>query len=157
MESAYYISQIVAALGVVGGLVFVGLQIRQNTIAVRSSAFHAVTDSFNEVNLAVAANAELARITGQGMAAGLDDLTPEDRVRFSFTALSVFRVMETIYFQRGYGIADDRLWTTERRTLENLMQTTGIKEWWAENSLSFTPEFRSIVNEAAAAGPSETP
>ncbi len=43
---------LLANLGVLGGLVFVGLEIRQNTSQLRADASHSITASVNEMSVA---------------------------------------------------------------------------------------------------------
>ena len=141
-------TQIIAAIGVIAGLFFVGAQIRQNTKAVRSASFHAVTDSFNEVNIAVAANPELGRLTHIGFSQGLGALSPEEQTQFGFIALSAFRVMETLFYHNRLGFAEDPLWEAEQNSIKYLISLPGIREWWGENQLSFTQDFRELVQAA---------
>jgi hypothetical protein len=42
------VSELIAAIATIATLVYVAFQIRQNTRALKSTAFHGVTDSFNQ-------------------------------------------------------------------------------------------------------------
>jgi hypothetical protein len=53
-------AEVLGALAVLITLVYLSRQIRQNTEEIRSANYHGVTDSFNEINLAVAGDADLA-------------------------------------------------------------------------------------------------
>lgn len=157
-EAINAVAQVIAAAGVVAGLIFVGVQIRHNTRAVRAGNFHAITDSFNAANLAIGTSTATARVLRLGFA-GVSNLTEDERFQFSFIALSAFRVMETLYYSSKIGVAEQDLWYTERRTIEALVRNLGMREWWASNPLSFTPEFRVLVDRIietvqAAAAPS---
>ena len=48
------IGELVGGLAVIASLVYVGVQVRQNTFAVRASAAQAFADSINGMNLVVA-------------------------------------------------------------------------------------------------------
>ena len=74
LEAIYFLSQVVAAVALVCSLIFVGIQIRQssiqtrlNTQAVRAAFHQAITDSFNNLNVRIAADAELAEITSRSI------------------------------------------------------------------------------------------
>jgi hypothetical protein len=99
------------------------------------SAFHAVTDSFNQLNLAIAQDASLARVCRLGRER-LADLDEDERVRFDFLLLGVFRVFETLYFQHKHGTGDPALWSAETNTLVSLLGAPGTREWWTSNPLS---------------------
>ena len=56
LEAIYFISQIIAALAIVASLVFVGIQIRQNTKATRAASAFEVNRMFGVVNVTAAQN-----------------------------------------------------------------------------------------------------
>jgi hypothetical protein len=140
----------VGAIAVVASLVYLAIQIRQNTRAVRTATFQGVTDSFNHLNATIAHDQSLARIFRVG-SADLSSLTEDEQVRFSFLFLGAFRIFETLYYQNKQGTADPALWSAEVDTMVALLGGPGALEWWRSNPLSFTPEFRSYVEREALA------
>ena len=54
--------EFVGAIGVVATLAYLAVQIRQNTRETQSASHHAITDSINQGNIAIAQDAELAQI-----------------------------------------------------------------------------------------------
>jgi hypothetical protein len=129
---------------VVASLLFVGFQIRQNTIATRAASHHAVSEALNQINLLWARNKEVARI----WLAGLSDrraLTPEERWRFDSTMRAYLHVCETMYTQADWGAGDVGIVTAEETGIKNVFASEGVKEWWAENPFGFSPEFREYV------------
>ena len=62
LEEIYFISQIIAVLGIMLSLIFVGLQIRQNTRATRAASAFEVNRMWAELNLEAARNGEYAQI-----------------------------------------------------------------------------------------------
>ncbi len=69
--------QALGIFAVVASLVFVGIEVRQNSVATRSATNAAVKDSFSELNLAIASSPELARAMVT-LAENPDDALPED-------------------------------------------------------------------------------
>ena len=138
------LGEFVSAVAVVVSLVYLAIQIRHNTHAVRMSAFHAVTDSFNQLNAAIAQDPELAHICRLGRE-NLSSLDEDERVRFDFFMLAVFRVFETLYFQTKQRTAEPALWAAEMNSMAVIIGHPGQREWWDSNPLSFTPEFRRFV------------
>jgi hypothetical protein len=138
------ISQTLGSAAVVASLLFVGFQIRQNTIATRAASHHAVSEALNQINLLWARNKEVARI----WLAGLSDrraLTPEERWRFDSTMRAYLHVCETMYTQADWGAGDVGIVTAEETGIKNVFASEGVKEWWAENPFGFSPEFREYV------------
>ena len=138
------LGELVAAIATVATLIYLALQIRQNTYATRASSFHAVSDSMNDVNLSVTQDAELARIWLAG-SSNRSDLSPEDRHRFDLTLLSYFHVFETMHYQARVGAGDKDLVIAEERSLKDILSRSGAREWWSENPYAFGPEFRSYI------------
>jgi hypothetical protein len=138
------LGELVAALATVATLIYLALQIRQNTLATRAASFHAISDSMNDVNLSVTQSAELARIWLAGCE-NRSALSPEERHRFDTTLLSYFHVFETMHYQARVGAGDKDLVIAEERSLQDLFSTSGVREWWSENPYAFGPEFRSYI------------
>jgi hypothetical protein len=138
------LGELVAAGATLATLIYLALQIRQNTNATRANSFHSISDSMNQVNLSVTQSAELARIWLAGCAER-SALSPEERHRFDLTLLSYFHVFETMQYQARVGTGDRDLVIAEERSLKDLLSMPGIREWWSENPYAFGPEFRSYV------------
>ena len=138
------ISQTLGSASIVASLLFVGFQIRQNTIATRAASHHAVSEALNQVNLLWARNKEVATI----WLAGLSDrraLTPEERWRFDSTMRAYLHVCETMYTQADWGAGDIGIVSAEENGIKNVFSSEGVKEWWAENPFGFSPDFREYV------------
>ena len=57
---------VVANLGVFGGLVFVGFEVRQNTVQLRAESSRSITETVNALNSGVYSDPELAEILHRG-------------------------------------------------------------------------------------------
>ena len=138
------ISQTLGSAAVVASLVFVGVQIRQNTKATRAASHHAVSEALNQVNLLWARNSEVSRI----WLSGLHDrsaLTPEERWRFDSTVRAYLHVCETMYTQADLGAGDFGIVMAEENGIKAVFSSAGVTEWWAENPFGFSPKFRTYV------------
>jgi hypothetical protein len=147
LETIYYFSQIVAVVGIFASLIFVGLQVRQNTKALRATSHHAVTDSFNAINNMMANDPAFARRWRLGMA-GAEELNEDERVSFSFMSLAYMRIFETLYYQYNNGTLDKKLFDAELQTLKWSLteEHPGFLAWWANNPISLSAEFRAFID-----------
>ncbi len=57
---------VIANLGVIGGLVFVGYEVRQNTVQLRAESSQSITEAVNSINAGVYSDPELAAILQRG-------------------------------------------------------------------------------------------
>lgn len=149
LELIYYVSQIIAVVAVVVSLVFVGVQIRHNTIATKAASHGAVSTALNEINRLFAENADLTKI----WLAGMRDrraLTEEERWRFDATARAYFHVCKTMFIQARLGAGDRGVMMAEESGIRRILETPGVRDWWTENPFGFCPEFRAHVASLAA-------
>jgi hypothetical protein len=138
------IGEFAAAIATILTLVYLAVQIRRNTMATHATSFHAISDSMNFINVAVAQNPDLARIWLSGVA-DRATLGEAQKHQFDLLLLSYFHVFETIYYQARKGAGDDALVTTEAKSLAALLAMPGVREWWLQNPFAFSDEYRSYV------------
>lgn len=89
------LAQVIGAIGVVASLIFVGIQIRQNTAATRAASHNAVSDSLNDFNRMFAESMDLSQIWLAGTA-DRGALTDVARFRFDAAARAYMHVCEPI-------------------------------------------------------------
>ena len=146
LEELAYISQVIGVIAVFASLIFVGLQIRQNTKAIKATSHHAITDSFNAINNLIVSDPKVARLWRLGMpgAEGLDD---DERVSFSFMVLGYMRIFETLHYQYSNGTLDKKLFDAELKTLKwTVTENPGFLAWWAVNPIALSAEFRAFID-----------
>lgn len=146
------ISQTLGSAAVVASLIFVGVQIRQNTKATQAASHQAVSEALNRINLLWARNSEVTRV----WLSGLNDraaLTPEERWRFDSTVRAYLHVCETMYTQAALGAGDMGIVLAEENGIKTVFSSAGVREWWAENPFGFSTEFRGYVERLTASKP----
>lgn len=60
--------------------------------------------------------------------------------------LAYMRIFETLFYQREVGTMEEKLFQTEEKTLRWSFLQPGFVEWWDENPISLSTEFREYVN-----------
>ena len=94
------IIEIIGFISVVGSLAFVGVEIRQNTSAVRGATNQAISDQASELYLAIATDRNLA-----GLVKRLYDgetreqFDPVDDMQLFLTGMTGLRRVENIFLQ----------------------------------------------------------
>jgi hypothetical protein len=145
LEELAYISQIVGVVAVLASLIFVGLQIRQNTRALKATSHHAVTDSFNAINTLILSDPKVARLWRLAIT-GSQDLNEDERTSADFMLLANMRIFETLYYQYKNGTMDKQLFDAELKTLKWSVTNPGFRAWWAVNPISLSAEFRTFID-----------
>ena len=138
--------EVLGAVAVLITLFYLARQVKQNTEEIRSANYHGVTDSFNEINLAVAKNPELARVWRLGNEA-YEELSADERYQFGFFMHATFRVLDVIKFQSQQGTGDMTLWEFEKNTVNSILEGAGVRKWWRERPYNFSDDFVSYVEK----------
>jgi hypothetical protein len=134
--------EVVSAAAVVASLVFVGLEIQQNTAAQRSQTRQAISDASSDFLLRLAEDEEVMAAWhgiwdapgGQDVWRGTDNnehqpLTHMDTIRAETAMLALVRRLENVYLQHGEGVFG-------RTVLDNysfnspVYQTPQFERWW---------------------------
>jgi hypothetical protein len=129
LEQASFFAQIISAVTVVASLIFVGVQLRQNTRAVRAATSQAHSATYQEVISHLIDNAEVARIWRIALA-DPEKLGEDERVRFLALTSALFRFYESSQVKRRRGQLDPEHWHTIEQQAINLAAQPGIKAWW---------------------------
>ena len=123
------LGEFIGAVAVIVSLIYVGVQVRQNTQSVRTSAFQAAIRDATDTIDHVVHDSELIRIWLVGLR-DLDSLSPEDRYRFAAYMTSVLRRYESLLYQTQQGTLDPDAWEGIRANLKNTFSHPGIVVWW---------------------------
>jgi len=140
------IGEVIGGVGVVASLLYLAVQTRQNTRAVRVASFHQVADSFSELSLAVFQDPSLVSLITRSRSEP-DSLTPEDTARFGFFLLTLFRRAESMFFHCEQGALQRESWVGIHRTLEVMLTHPMADQWWSESADRFNPTFRAYIEE----------
>ena len=145
LEDLGNIGEFVAAVAVVVSLIYLAVQIRQNTSSLRTSTFQSAASRASDFTRAVAEQKELTHIfrTGLGAPEQLED--DDDRLRFVMLLTTVFRHYEDLLFQYRAGNLSSESWDAWRYGLRSYFSNPGFPPFWDLRRLSFTESFRQFV------------
>ena len=98
--------EIFGVLGVIGSLVFVGVEVRQNTAEIRGSTHQSVSEQINELYLTIAEDERLSKLVSEMMENSnlRKNLSSADQISLDFVVLTGLRRIENIYLQYLDGI-----------------------------------------------------
>lgn len=101
--------EFVGGLAVLVGLIFVGLELRQNTEAVQAATLQSLTEQSQDYLLLLASDGEVNAIWRQGVA-DLGELDEGEASRFSFLYRAQWIRFQNAYLQWRRGTLDDDDW-----------------------------------------------
>src|SRR4051812_9778137 len=145
------ISQIVASVGVVISLIFVGLQIKQNTRALQRAEHNSTMEQWTVIRQAIAENRDIAELMTAGLQ-GARALDAADQLRLEQMlqeyAWAAFHIWDRT--QRGI-FPTGTFEATGGAALCGLLKTAGGGTWWRDaKQVGFPPGFVADVDAILA-------
>lgn len=98
---------VLANIGVIAGILFLGFELRQNTLISRGAAVQSIAEQVIDWQTAVASDDDWIRIVAFLEVGGTyAELSAEDRIRYRFVVTPTVRIMENRFRQVELGIID---------------------------------------------------
>ena len=144
-------ASLLAAVGVIATLIYLSIQIRQNTKAVRSSSIQNLVQSFSTTAQAALENEYIIPLLLKANA-GAEALTQEERTRLHFWFIMTFRRFEGVYFQRDLGIVDAEVIDGFERSQMAILASKSAQQWWANSKEIFNSGFVSYIEKLLEKG-----
>jgi hypothetical protein len=140
------LGELISAIAVVISLVYLAVQIRQNTTTLRASSYQAVLDSSRSDNELVLVHPHLERVYRIGRR-DPTALTDEERPLFRHLISQLLLNHETIFLQYQHGVIDEDLWRRRQIALRVLVLQPGVRQWWAGSGRNyFDSGFQELVD-----------
>jgi hypothetical protein len=135
-----------SGVGVLASVIYVSIQISNNTRAVRASAFQQVVNSFAAISFDIAKDKNLVDLY---LRAGRDfsSLDEVERTQYSLMLLSFLRRSENVFFQTETRTLHSQHWSGIRESIKAIMAPPGAQACWCEMKNRLNPEFRSFIDE----------
>jgi hypothetical protein len=147
------LGEIVGAVAVVASLVYLAVQIRQNTQQIshnieasRIASLERNIESANRMRELLILNPDLAQLFLAGLQ-DFDGLPGADRLRFEFLLRNMFASFQGAY-ARNRSIGDDPGGMEGvARTMETILRNPGARSCLEQIDTDWRPEFRQFVDE----------
>jgi len=143
LEQAALLSQVVAAVAVLASLLFVGVQIRQNTRSQKVVAVNSLTAAIAAINVPAMESPAL----GDALAAAFHDwnsASREQRILAHFFLFSFFKLSESAWYQRRNDVLDEQQWIVWETLLRAMYHSDGVRNgWWRHRRNAYSPEFQA--------------
>ena len=148
LEHAFFASQIIAAIALVVSLIFVGLEIRENTLALQRGEHNSTMEQWTVIRMAMVKNADVAVL----MASGLEGNRPLDRsdqLRLEQMLAEIAWAAFHIWDRTQRGIFPQGTFEfTGGAYLCGILATRGGGDWWSKaKKFAFVPDFVADVDK----------
>jgi hypothetical protein len=137
-------AEVVGAIAVVVSLVYLAVQVRSNTRALRASSSFETAHSWASLNEQIVSmlagdsqfqsgdESRLVRASAlfYGANTKSEELTETERVIMSYLHRALFQKLEGQYFLYELGYLDDAIWCARRDWARGIIELPMIKNWW---------------------------
>jgi len=145
------IGQLAAVFVGIPSLIYLAVQIREQTKERRQAAVNALTVQWGDLTCAIHESAEFSAIFLRGVQS-FADLDPVSKLRFSAFFNRFLNHFEAMYFSHCDGILTASSWDKVERTVSDLIAYPGIQQWWETRRHWHTKEFGRVVDAIIARG-----
>ena len=151
LQQLAWLGAAMSGVGVMLSFIYFAVQIRQNTRAVRASAFQQVVNSFAGISFDIARDRNLVDLFLRGSRdfVSLDEV---ERVQFTYMMLSYLRRTENVFFQTEIHMLNNEHWSGIRNSICAVMTPPGAQACWNELKKRMNPAFRKFIDGVIAAG-----
>ena len=145
------IGQLAAVCVGIPSLIYLAVQIREQTKERRQSAVNALTVQWGDLTCALHESAEFGAIYLRGVQS-FADLDPVSKLRFSAFFNRFLKNFQAMYFAHQDGILADQYWAEIERTMTDVIGYPGVQEWWKTRRHWHTEQFADLVDAIIAKG-----
>jgi len=139
------VGDFLGGVGVVVTLLYLAVQIRQNTRSSRTESYQAAVSSVSDQTFNLWMNPESARVFQVGMF-DLEALSPFERNQFTGFMSAMVRNHENIHYQYVSGAIDQSLWRGWEWRIATTFSLPGVQVWWADQREAYSAEFQALID-----------
>ncbi|MBL6690018.1 MAG: hypothetical protein ISP91_06465 [Pseudomonadales bacterium] len=141
------IGELLSGIGVILSLIFVGFQIRQNSVLLRRAANREAVTALGDAFRPAIEDAELAEILNR-FQESYKNLNAVEQHRASLYQMVWIQQFELINADYKIGNYDEEPYEYFARAVAASCSTPGGKEWWQENRHILTPSAQKAIQDA---------
>lgn len=139
------LGEFVSGVVVVVSLVYLAVQVKQNTRSLRTENYARALDRISAIQSQLSRDAVLTALFSRALL-GSAALSPRERLQFTWCAYEFFGAFEFIFHQARAGALPDEVWERWAATTAWWLSFPGIREWWAARPTPFSASFSGFVD-----------
>ena len=138
------IGEFVAAIATLATLIYLAVQIRQNTRVLRGTFHDSHVSRMQAWQIAVAGDAELGSIWMRAQQG--DELTEQERQRLWYLRTYFLIGSESLYHQYSRGNIDSEVWQAQLTRVRRSLAQAEFRHWWREaQTFTLTESFEALL------------
>jgi hypothetical protein len=138
------ISELTASVGVIISLIYLGLQIRAQTVETRITGLDQAVSELNNIYEILSDNEKFAALFLKALQ-NFDSLNDVEQVQFSAHMSRFVRGGEAMFHRSKWGRIDKEVFAGIEEALKDLCRYPGVKSWWRTREHWFSNDFRAYL------------
>ena len=140
------LGEFLGALAVLGSLLYVAREIRENSRSTRLAAMQSAMLAAQNVMGLPAQNPQLARVVRLGLA-DPDGLTEDEYQQLRYWLFLLLRVHEDMFVQHKAGVIDDETWIARSSSVRTIFSTPGGRRVWTASD-AYRADFQAWMDSS---------
>ena len=136
------LGELIAAVAVVVSLLYVAVQVRQNSRSIRAANYQTFSESYREFRVLLLKDESLRIVWAKGLQSR-SQLSGSDQAQFDNLMMIFTRVAETNFYHASNGLVDESFLSGWLEEAIEIWRMPGVQDWWADNKRFFNIEFRA--------------
>jgi hypothetical protein len=153
-EAIGAVGELAGAGGVIISLLYLGIQIKRQSIENRFAAVHEYVNETNIFFGSAAENKEVAEIWVRGIE-NFDSLDKVEKARFLADLSRTFRSMEGLLYLYLRGRLDSTMWKGIDHSTRDLCKCAGVKKFWSMRKHWYSDELNDYIDQYIDLGSSD--
>jgi hypothetical protein len=150
-EAIGAIGEIVGALAVFLTLIYLAIQIRQNTRAVQASAIDSANSQVSTIRMHIFSDSEVANIYRRGNE-DPTSLDADDSIRYRLMIHNILLSLSNVITQASVTGLSESTWRTQLPILTRVVATAGGHWFWKNYRHEFEESFRQTIDTLLSSG-----
>jgi len=146
LETAARIGEVIGAVVVVISLLYLGVQIRQNTNRIKTSSTADAIAAFWEWNYHQVIDSTIRQLFIKG-AKGLENLSDDERAQFWPYMFTFYKTAELMHYQFINGAMDEGIWAGWERLFSAYSMAPGFLQFYEIRRQIFSPKFQQWMEK----------
>ncbi len=144
-DAASAIAEWIGVILIIVSLMYVALQVRQNTETIRSATELETGRMWSELHARVAHSPDMVDIWDKGHT-NPDSLSSTEKRRFIWFVAEYFFVVENLYRQKKLGFLSLETWSQHEAAIAGLLLNPLLSRWWESGVSPYSVEFREAID-----------
>ena len=141
------IAELLGAIGVIASLVYLAVQLKQNTRALQASSYQMFRQEVTQVFQSPVAIHGLSKTIRTGLT-DFERLDEDEAFEFGYWAHGVVHTYDNAYYQYRVGMLDGDRWEMQRAIILDFFRNPSFVQWWKTAALeNLSPEFVALVED----------